>query len=313
MESLKSFTTLDGWVSILVLVFLELVLGVENLVFIAITSDRLPDGQKSLGRRIGLIAAFVMRCVLLVMGFMLTRLTQTLFMLPLRLPLIDPAINAKDLILLAGGGYLVYKGIHELKEKLTMSKEMAEYEHPDAMDKPTLITLPQAVGTIMVMDMVFSIDSVITALGLSGEILLMIFAVLVAITVIIIFADTISEFINDNPSVKIMALVFIIAVGLKLVILAFGVEFFVEGSEVDVADLMLYFAMGFALVIAVVLMVYNRRLITLLQEATEHRVIKEMAIDERLEPGAQMSAAQEGDQLYGDENVSGYDDAVWRG
>lgn len=313
MEPFKSFTTLDGWASILVLVFLELVLGVENLVFIAITSDRLPDRQKSLGRRVGLVAAFLMRSLLLCLGFMLTRLTQTLFTLPFDLPLIDPAFNAKDLILLVGGGYLVYKGVHELAEKLTMEKEMAAFEHPEASVGPAPSTLPQAVGTIMVMDMVFSIDSVITAIGLSGDILLMIFAVMVAISIIIAFADAISEFINENPSVKIMALVFIIAVGVKLVVLAFGVEFFVEGSEVEVADLMLYFAMGFALVISVVQMVYNNRLVKLLQEATEYKVIRQLMVDERLEPGAYLSASQEEEGLpYGDDlNLSGYDEAAW--
>jgi predicted tellurium resistance membrane protein TerC len=250
--------TAEGWLSLLTLIFLELVLGIDNLVFIAITTDRLPESKKHLGRRFGLVAALIMRIILLSLGFLVIHLTATLFTLPFDIPGGDAAINAKDLILLLGGAYLVYKGIIEIREKL--SSESIEREHaPSAERKSGLISLPRAIGTIALMDMIFSLDSVITALGMSGEILVMIIAVMLAVFVMIIFADPISEFINANPEMKILALAFIIVVGLKLVLESLGIEILVEGTELEVMDLMLYFAMFFSLAITIIQMLYNKR------------------------------------------------------
>jgi predicted tellurium resistance membrane protein TerC len=252
------FLTAGGWLSLLTLIFLELVLGIDNLVFIAITTDRLPEDKKHLGRRFGLIAALIMRVLLLSLGFLVIHLTVTLFTLPFTIPGVDPAINAKDLILLLGGAYLVYKGIVEIREKLSVREIEREHGHPDAQHTG-LITLPRAIGTIALMDMIFSLDSVITALGMSGEILIMVIAVMLAVLVMIIFADPISEFINANPEMKILALAFIVAVGVKLVLEALGIEIHVAGTETEVMDLMLYFAMFFSLVITFIQMVYNNR------------------------------------------------------
>jgi predicted tellurium resistance membrane protein TerC len=254
----EPFLTAEGWLSLLTLIFLELVLGIDNLVFIAITTDRLPDDKKHLGRRFGLTVALLMRIVLLSLGFLIVHLSATLFTLPFNIPGIDPAINARDLILLLGGAYLVYKGIAEIAEKISLDE--IEQEHGSSEERRTsLITLPQAIGTIALMDMIFSLDSVITALGMSGEILIMIIAVMLAVTVMIVFADPISEFINANPEMKILALAFIVMVGLKLVAEALGVELLVEGTEIEVMDLVLYFAMGFSLIITCVQMVHNNR------------------------------------------------------
>ena len=261
MEFFAPLATTAGWVTLVTLIFLELVLGIDNLVFIAITTDRLPPEKQHIGRRIGLVAALVMRVILLCFAAWLTHLTNTLFTLPFNLPGIDPAINTRDLILLVGGVYLVYKGIAELIEKIS-HRAIAEKHGVDEQGKPVSsrrITLLQAIGTIMVMDMIFSLDSVITAVGLSGELIIMIIAVMLAVGIMIVFADPIANFINANPEMKILALTFIVAVGVKLVVESFDVHLAIEGTDANAIDLMLYFAMLFSLIITVLQMVYNNR------------------------------------------------------
>jgi predicted tellurium resistance membrane protein TerC len=261
VELFAPFASAEGWISLATLIFLEMVLGIDNLVFIAITTDRLPEEKKHLGRRFGLIAALIMRIILLCLGFLIIHLTITLFTIPFTIPGTDPAINAKDLILLVGGAYLVYKGISELREKISL-KEIANDHHEAKTGERIsgVITLPQAIGTIALMDMIFSLDSVITAIGLAGDtLLIMILAVMIAVLVMIIFADPISEFINNNPEMKILALSFIVIVGVKLIAESLGIEILVEGTEVEVMDIMLYFAMFFSIAITVIQMVYNNR------------------------------------------------------
>jgi predicted tellurium resistance membrane protein TerC len=271
VDLLAPFASAAGWVSLLTLIFLEMVLGIDNLVFIAITTDRLPEKKKHIGRRFGLIAALVMRIILLSLGFLIIHLKVTIFTLPFAIPGTDPAFDAKDLILLLGGGYLVYKGIVELRAKISY-EEIADDHHEEqtGQRKSGLIGLPQAIGTIALMDMIFSLDSVITAIGLAGDALLvMILAVMIAVLVMIVFADPISEFINNNPEMKILALTFIVIVGVKLVAEAFGIEILVEGTHVEVMDLMLYFAMFFSIAITAIQMVYNNRVKLVAKEHAE--------------------------------------------
>lgn len=267
MELLTPLMTAQGWASLLTLLFLEMVLGIDNLVFIACTTDRLPEEKKHLGRRFGLIAAFFMRVLLLSLGFVIIHLVEPLFILPFAIPGTDPIITAKDLILFAGGLYLVVKGYDEIKHKISLKDEMAACGYDGA--QPTRITMLSAIGRIAMMDMVFSLDSVITALGMSGELIIMILAVMIAVTIMIILADPISEFINNNPEIKILALGFIVAVGIKLIVEAMGVEFVVEGTHVEVFDLMLYFGMAFSLVLTFIQMVYNRRVAKMNAELAE--------------------------------------------
>jgi predicted tellurium resistance membrane protein TerC len=245
-------------VQLATLFFLEIVLGVDNLVFIAITTDRLPDNKKHIGRRLGLGAALVMRIIFLSFASWVVHLQITLFTLPFTIPFCDPAISIKDLVLFVGGAYLVIKGISEVRNKLRLKEEMTSMEHPDAPKHK--IGLAQATLTIMVMDIIFSIDSVITAVGMVDALVIMIIAVILAVLLMMVFADPISEFINKNPEVKLLALVFIIAVGLKLVAEALGIEILIEGTDVELLDVMLYFAMGFSLVLTIIQMVYNKRL-----------------------------------------------------
>jgi predicted tellurium resistance membrane protein TerC len=250
------FANPQTWVQLLTLIFLEMVLGIDNLVFIAITTDRLPDNKKVLGRRFGLVAALVMRIILLCFASWIISLHLTLFSLPLAFPGIDPEISGKDLILLLGGAYLIFKGIQELREKVSAEDDAASYD--PAVRKSRQIGLAQAIGTIALMDMIFSLDSVITAVGMVDALLVMILAVMIAVLVMIIFANPISEFINRNHEVKILALGFIVAVGFKLVAESLGIELIIEGSEVEVFDVVLYFAMFFSLILTALQMLYHR-------------------------------------------------------
>lgn len=246
------FLTAAGWISLLTLTFLEIVLGIDNLVFIAITSSRIKREQQHIGRRLGLIAAMCMRILLLCLITWIAQSTNTLFVL-------GPFdISIRDLILIAGGIYLIYKGIAELRDKLALTEEKAIYGHREADLKH--ISLAQAVFTIMVMDIVFSLDSVITAVGLSGHLLVMIPAVIIAVMIMIIFADPISDFINRHAEIKILALTFITTIGVLLVIEGLSITTGIEMLGMPLENLMVYFAMVFSLVLEFIQMRYDKNL-----------------------------------------------------
>ena len=252
MEILASFvaplTTVNGWIEVVVLMFLELALGVDNLVFIAITSSRLPQSQQHIGRRLGLAAAMLMRCVLLCCVVWIMSINVVVFTVPFGIEGGKTALNVRDIVFLLGGLYLVYKGISELRETLTGAEASSSDGESPASRKT--IGLAQAVATIMVMDIVFSLDSVITAAGLSGQILVMIIAVIGAVTIMIIFADPISDFINRNFEIKTVALSFITLVGLELLLEAFHVEY-LAGAPLST---LLYAMMVFAFIVSILTM-----------------------------------------------------------
>lgn len=240
-------TTLDGWMQIVVLMFLELALGVDNLVFIAITSDRLPQDKQHIGRRLGLSAAMVMRCVLLCCVVWIMSINIVVFTLPFGVVDGTTPFDVRGLVFLLGGAYLVYKGIAELRE----THASASSEGAGQTASRERIGLAHAVGVIMVMDIVFSLDSVITAAGLSGQILIMIIAVIGAVLIMIAFADQISDFINRNPEVKTVALAFITLVGVELLLESFHVEQ-IAGAPLST---LLYAMMLFGFATAVLIMV----------------------------------------------------------
>ncbi len=251
---LSFFATPEAWISLLTLTFLEIVLGVDNIVFISITTDRLPEDKQHIGRKLGLAGAFVMRCVFLCLASWLVHLTTTIFVIDLG----DyrHGLSIRDLVLMIGGAYLIYKGVVEVRDMLSLSELKAETsEEHRALRR---ITLGKAVATIMAMDVVFSIDSVITAVGLSEHLLIMILAVLIAIVVMMVFIDPISNFINAHAEMKILALVFIVAIGLLLVTESLGVEMGIELLGMPLEKLMVYFAMVFAIALEFVQMRYNR-------------------------------------------------------
>ncbi len=225
MTLLAPFTTPAGWGEVLVLMFLELALGIDNLVFIAITSDRLPPEKQHLGRRLGLSMAMIMRCILLCCVVWIMSINVVLFTLPFGVEDGVTPINVRDLVFLLGGAYLLYKGISELRGEYVAAKTDPAPAGEKSPYPRRQIGLAQAVATIMVMDIVFSLDSVITAAGLSGQILVMVIAVIGAVTIMIIFADPISNFINRNYEIKVVALTFITLVGVELLLEGFHVEF----------------------------------------------------------------------------------------
>ena len=159
---LSIFLTPEAWISLLTLIFLEIVLGVDNLVFISITTNRLPPEKQHIGRKLGLAGALVMRILFLCFASYLVHMTASLF--TVNLGAYSHGFSVRDIVMLVGGGYLIYKGIRELTDVLALTEIKAETSEEHKARH--LIGLPQAVGTIMVMDLVFSIDSVITAVGL---------------------------------------------------------------------------------------------------------------------------------------------------
>lgn len=247
------FLTPEAWISLVTLTFLEIVLGVDNIVFITITTNRLPKDKQHIGRKLGLAGALIMRCIFLCFASWLVHLTSPLF--TINLGLYNHGVSIRDLVLFIGGAYLIYKGIVEVKSMLNLDELKAE--HSDEHKSKHLISLPQAVGSIMVMDLVFSIDSVITAVGLAQHLIIMIVAVIVAVVIMMVFIDTISDFINSNSEFKILALVFIIAIGCLLVCDGAGIKSGIEIFEMHLEKFIVYCAMLFAVVLEVIQIRYN--------------------------------------------------------
>ena len=242
---LSIFTTAEAWISLVTLLFLEIVLGVDNIVFISITSDRLAPEQQRIGRKLGLLGAMVMRILFLSFASYLVHITNALFTIDLGFW--TRGISIRDLVLLLGGTYLIYKGISELVGTITL-KEL-QHQKETGRVGGNRISLPRAVGTIMVMDIVFSIDSVITAVGLAEHLIIMILAVVIAIIIMMVFIDPIADFINRNVEMKILALVFIAAIGVLLVLDSLGINSGIEVLDMHMEKLMVYFAMLFSVVL----------------------------------------------------------------
>lgn len=256
MFDLSIFTTPEAWISLITLLFLEIVLGVDNLVFIAITTDRLPAEKQHLGRKIGLLGALFMRIIFLCFASFLVHMTTPLFTIPFIEIHGEPmGFSVRDFVLLAGGIYLIYKGIDEIRSVLNLTEEKEQHE-PEV--HRSAITLPQAVITIMVMDLVFSIDSVITAVGLAQHLIIMILAVIVAVVLMMVFIDAISNFINQHTEIKILALVFIVMIGILLTLDGLGINSGIEILDMHLEKLMVYFAMVFSIILELIQMKYKK-------------------------------------------------------
>ena len=256
MFDLSIFTTPEAWISLITLLFLEIVLGVDNLVFIAITTDRLPAEKQHLGRKIGLLGALFMRILFLCFASFLVHMTTPVFTIPFIEIHGEPmGFSVRDLVLLAGGIYLIYKGIDEIRSVLNLTEEKEQHE-PEV--HRSAITLPQAVITIMIMDLVFSIDSVITAVGLAQHLIIMILAVIIAVVLMMVFIDAISNFINQHTEIKILALVFIVMIGILLTLDGLGINSGIEILDMHLAKLMVYFAMVFSIILELIQMKYKK-------------------------------------------------------
>ena len=255
MFDLSIFMTAEAWISLVTLMFLEIVLGVDNIVFISITSARLPREKQHIGRKLGLLGAMIMRIAFLSVASFFVHMTTQLFSIDLGF--YSHGVSVRDIVLFVGGAYLIYKGVVELLDMMALKDEKVETSsNPNARK----ITLPRAVGTIMVMDIVFSIDSVITAVGLAEHLIIMIIAVIVAVLIMMVFIDPIADFIDRNAEMKILALTFIAMIGLLLVLDSLGINSGIEVLDMHMEKLMVYFAMLFSVIMELVQIRYKNNL-----------------------------------------------------
>ena len=255
---LSIFATPEAWISLVTLVFLEIILGVDNIVFITITTDRLKESQQHIGRKLGLAGALLMRIIFLCFASYLVHMTTALFTVDLGI--YRHGFSVRDLVLLLGGIYLLYKGIEELTSvvKVTDLREEHDAKHSKDTSKGRIIGLPQAVATIMVMDVVFSIDSVITAVGLADHLIIMIIAVITAVLLMMVFIDVVSDFINKHVEMKILALCFITVIGILLIVDGAGFHTGIELLGMGLEKLMVYFAMVFSAIVVFIQLAYKK-------------------------------------------------------
>lgn len=216
------------WSALVTLTLLEIVLGIDNIVFISILTNKLPPHQQQQGRLVGLSAAMIMRIILLFFASWIVGLTDELFSIAGR------GFSGKDLIMLTGGLFLIAKATMELHEKLEGE------EHDQATSGS--VTFASAILQIMLLDIVFSIDSVITAVGMTEHLPVMIAAVIISIIVMMASAGSISGFVERHPTVKVLALSFLILIGFTLV---------AEGFHVHVPKGYVYFAMAFSVMVEI--------------------------------------------------------------
>jgi predicted tellurium resistance membrane protein TerC len=221
--------TSSGLIALITLTFLEIVLGVDNVIFISILSSKLAGPQQGLARRVGLLAAMGMRILLLLSIVWIIRLTAPLFVI------LGRPISGRDLILMGGGLFLLAKATTEIHERLE-----GEEGRSAARVRPSFGAV---IVQIVLLDIVFSLDSVITAVGMAEEISIMVTAVILAVCVMMFSAAPISAFVNRHPTVKVLALSFLLLIGISLV----G-----EGLGMHIPKGYIYFAMGFSVFVELI-------------------------------------------------------------
>jgi predicted tellurium resistance membrane protein TerC len=233
---MDALLTADGLVALITLTVMEVVLGIDNIVFIAILTAKLPVARQPVARRVGLALALITRIALLFAITWVMGLTATLF------TLIRP-FSGRDLILLGGGLFLIYKATIEIHEKLEGGGHAARAAGGGASFASILLQ-------IMLLDIVFSLDSVITAVGMADEIVIMVIAMVVAVGVMLVSMGSISGFVERHPTVKILALSFLLLIGVMLV---------AEGMGRHIEKGYIYFAMAFSLFVESLNMRYRAR------------------------------------------------------
>ncbi|MCC6873110.1 MAG: TerC family protein [Sandaracinaceae bacterium] len=236
---LELLTKPESWAALATLTLLEIVLGIDNLVFIAILTGRLPRAERTLAYRLGLAGAMVTRILLLLGLSWVMHLNAALF------SLLGRDISGRDLILLIGGVFLIGKSAHEIYEKV----EIDDGED-DGERKKSHAGLWATIVQIWVMDIIFSLDSVVTAVGMVDEVPIMIIAIVIAVIIMVVFAGRIGDFINRHPSMKILALSFMLLIGVLLV---------AEGFGQHISKGYIYSAMGFALLVEVLNMRFRKK------------------------------------------------------
>jgi predicted tellurium resistance membrane protein TerC len=220
---MEYLTDPETWIALLTLTVLEIVLGIDNIIFISILSEKLPRGQVDRGRQVGLLMAMITRILLLLSISWLTRLTSPLF------ELLGHEFAGRDLILITGGLFLLGKSTLEIHDKLETQDEKVEVS--------ARATFVGVITQIMLLDIVFSLDSVITAVGMANLLGVMIAAVVIAVLVMLYASGPIGRFVQHHPTIKILALSFLLLIGFSLV---------AEGLEFTIPKGYIYFAMAFS-------------------------------------------------------------------
>ncbi|MEW6705731.1 MAG: TerC family protein [Pseudomonadota bacterium] len=221
----------NAWIALATLTALEVVLGIDNIIFISILVSRLPEAQRNTARRLGLAAAMLTRILLLLSLAWIMRLTEPLFTLV-------QEISGRDLILIGGGLFLLWKSVHEIHDALEGAG--------DGDDGAAAVATRSFGGTLVqiaLIDIVFSLDSVITAVGLADEVAVMVIAIMLAVAVMMFAARPIGEFVDRHPTVKMLALSFLVLVGVTLI---------AEGFDTHVPKGYIYFAMAFSVAVEMV-------------------------------------------------------------
>lgn len=235
---MEIFFTADALIALLTLTLLEIVLGIDNIVFISILSGKLPVEQQDKARKIGLFLAMFTRILLLFSLSWVMSLVDPIFSLANLVGVTDPdwvsklAISGRDLILVIGGLFLIYKSTTEIHHKI----EGVEENQKDVK----VHSFTNVIFQILILDVVFSLDSVITAVGMVKHIEIMIAAVIISVIVMMISAKSISDFVNKHPTVKMLALSFLLLIGVSLI---------AEGFDQHISKGYIYFAMGFSMLV----------------------------------------------------------------
>lgn len=219
----------EAWIALLTLTILEIVLGIDNIVFISILVDKLPHEQQKKARTFGLGLAMVARVLLLFSISWVMTLKNELFQI------VGHGVSGKDLILILGGLFLIYKATYEIHVKVE-----GEEHHAESKANKNVASMGAILAQIAILDIVFSLDSVITAVGMANSIMVMIIAVVIAVGFMMLFAGSVSDFINRHPTVKMLALSFLLLIGTSLI--AEGLHFHIPKGYV-------YFAMAFSIMV----------------------------------------------------------------
>ncbi|MCR6720792.1 MAG: TerC family protein [Chitinophagaceae bacterium] len=224
------------WLSLLTLTFLEIVLGVDNIIFISIVSDKLDPSQQRRARNIGLLLAMLFRIALLLTITWIMRLQEPVFTVPfIKEDGVPLGISWKDLILIAGGVFLIFKSTLEISHKLEKPDEEKEA-------KKVYSSLSSVILQIVLIDAVFSFDSILTAIGMVDNVIIMIIAVVISIGIMMLFSGPISRFINNHPTLQMLALSFLIAIGIMLV---------AEGFHQEISKSYIYTMIAFSLLVEI--------------------------------------------------------------
>lgn len=225
----------NAWLALGTLTLLEIVLGIDNIIFLSLVVAKLPTAQRNYARRLGLAAAMIMRLLLLASIAWITRLTTPLF------DVFDHAVSARDLILFFGGVFLIWKASKEIHETIEGEEESL---------KTNVNSFLGAIVQIMLLDIIFSLDSVITAVGLSDHLFIMMAAVVISVAVMMFAARPIGDFVDRHPSVKMLALSFLILVGFTLIL---------ESVSIHVPKGYIYFAMFFSITVETLNLLRNKK------------------------------------------------------